>query len=633
MRVLSVQRRDRDRRCRIDPSSYRCSALVAELADEAINYVRKASLAHPWHYAAAVRSFGAFADEYLRGRGVSPAEVTLTGSQVDLSEVIYEWEGWLRQRYGLRSGRPYQLTGCILQLLSQRAAHDPSVPQRLRLRAEGRATFRKGRSNVLDEFSNAERLALQRTARDDIRVLEQRLDRGRALLAAGADPRHGHGGWWEPANLVWAARHGILTSAALQANLPAHFKDWPVAVREFLAGWSGQRRGFHALMMSVAGLLFPSEHDLQPFRVLLLLGMGDCTPEELLDLQLPDVEFTDGGVRLTQTKQRAGRIRADLHPDQGPAPQGAGGQDGQPGSGQAYEGTGRWDVPGLLRRLLAATQLAREAFAHAHEPWLFLAVESAQVRTTLTADLARFNADGRRFTHWIAAHTDEDGSPALRISQPHEVRRLRKTAKTARVAALGGTVADLAGDDHHVEVFRSHYAHGTTAHVLAGRAVTRAQRKVFERVATRPVFIDAEAERRLDDPEIAEAVELTVEQAVAMRDGQHDMGLTHCRDPYDSPYTPGRRLCHVAPAMCMLCRNAVVFTSQLPRLLLLADHIERMRTALEPRQWTAVWGGQAAALAQLFRDCEAQLPAARQVIKEQQLCLDLPLGMRTEYDR
>jgi hypothetical protein len=67
--------------------------------------------------------------------------------------------------------------------------------------------------------------------------------------------------------------------------------------------------------------------------------------------------------------------------------------------------------------------------------------------------------------------------------------------------------------------------------------------------------------------------------------------------------------------------------------LLLADHIERMRTALEPRQWTAVWGGQAAALAQLFRDCEAQLPAARQVIKEQQLCLDLPLGMRTEYDR
>jgi hypothetical protein len=111
------------------------------------------------------------------------------------------------------------------------------------------------------------------------------------------------------------------------------------------------------------------------------------------------------------------------------------------------------------------------------------------------------------------------------------------------------------------------------------------------------------------------------------------MGLTNCRDPYDSPYTPGNQLCHVAPAMCMLCRNAVVFTSQLPRLLLLYDHIERMRTVLEPRRWTAVWGAQAAALAQLFRDCEDQLPAARQAIEAQQLRLDLPLGMRTEYDR
>ncbi|MFE2493839.1 hypothetical protein ACFXKS_12710 [Streptomyces scopuliridis] len=28
-------------------------------------------------------------------------------------------------------------------------------------------------------------------------------------------------------------------------------------------------------------------------------------------------------------------------------------------------------------------------------------------------------------------------------------------------------MTDLAGDDHHVEVYRGHYGHGTTAHVLA----------------------------------------------------------------------------------------------------------------------------------------------------------------------
>ena len=60
-----------------------------------------------------------------------------------------------------------------------------------------------------------------------------------------------------------------------------------------------------------------------------------------------------------------------------------------------------------------------------------------------------------------------------------------------------------------------------------------------------------------------------------MRAGQLDMGLTNCRDPYDSPHTPAGTLCHVAPAMCMLCRNAVVFTAQLPRLLQLAGHIQR----------------------------------------------------------
>ena len=31
---------------------------------------------------------------------------------------------------------------------------------------------------------------------------------------------------------------------------------------------------------------------------------------------------------------------------------------------------------------------------------------------------------------------------------------------------------------------------------------------------------------------------MTVEQAAGMRDGEYDMGLTNCRDPYDSPFAP-----------------------------------------------------------------------------------------------
>jgi hypothetical protein len=85
--------------------------------------------------------------------------------------------------------------------------------------------------------------------------------------------------------------------------------------------------------------------------------------------------------------------------------------------------------------------------------------------------------------------------------------------------------------------------------------------------------------------------------------------------------------------MCVLCRNAVVFTSQIPRLLLLSDHIERMHTALAPPHWQALWGRQAAALAEVFEECADLVPAAHREIAELGLRLDLPLGMRTEFDR
>lgn len=478
--------------------------------------------------------------------------------------------------------------------------------------------FGKGTTTPLDEFSNAERLALRRMARADIAALEARLARGAARLASGADPRlHG---WGEPANLVWAARHGILTTAALHAGLPEKAAAWPGVVRQMLGVGAGHRHGRFGLITATGRLPFPCEQDLHPFRVLLLLAMTDCTPEELADLRLADIEFSDGAVRLRQAKARAGRVRIRLHPPSDP----------EPGTGdRVLHGSGNWDVPGLIRRLLAVTAASREAFEAAD--WLFLAVEARDYDTRLGAQAARFKQDGRRFTHWIAAHTGQDGVPPA-ISAPHDARRLRKTAKTTRVAALSGTLTDLAGDDHHVEVFRGHYAHGTTAHVLAARAVNAAQAKVFEKARTHPVFVDAAAESRLTDPDVAGEAGLSAGQAAAMGAGQLDMGLTNCRDPYDSPHTPAGTLCHVAPAMCMLCRNAVIFTAQIPRLVQLAGHIQAQRDVLDPPRWQAVWGRQAAALAELFDACPEETSRARAAAAVSPP-LDLPLGMRTEYHR
>ncbi|MGI8312888.1 hypothetical protein [Saccharopolyspora hattusasensis] len=139
--------------------------------------------------------------------------------------------------------------------------------------------------------------------------MEKRLARGHQLLEAGRDPRR-HG-WLELPNLIWATRHGLVDSQTLNENLPLH-PNWPSELREF-AQSTGVWPGI-GLMCCLHQMLFPREIDLQPFRVLLLLGMTDCTSEELHALQVPDLEFSAEGVRIVQAKQRTESIRADFSP-------------------------------------------------------------------------------------------------------------------------------------------------------------------------------------------------------------------------------------------------------------------------------------------------------------------------------
>jgi hypothetical protein len=48
-----------------------------------------------------------------------------------------------------------------------------------------------------------------------------------------------------------------------------------------------------------------------------------------------------------------------------------------------------------------------------------------------------------------------------------DIRRLRKSTKVEKAIAFGGRIADAA-NDHHEEVFRGHYAQGTTLRVMSG---------------------------------------------------------------------------------------------------------------------------------------------------------------------
>ncbi|MEU1298906.1 hypothetical protein [Streptomyces shenzhenensis] len=61
----------------------------------------------------------------------------------------------------------------LLALLSHGAERDLDVPERVRRRAAAPPGVRKATGQVLDEFSNAERVAMRKAAQNDVRALER----------------------------------------------------------------------------------------------------------------------------------------------------------------------------------------------------------------------------------------------------------------------------------------------------------------------------------------------------------------------------------------------------------------------------------------------------------------------------
>ncbi|HEY4457825.1 MAG TPA: hypothetical protein VGN81_26155, partial [Pseudonocardiaceae bacterium] len=434
---------------RVNPANYECAVLAGQLADEWIAYARRFALRKPEVFGQAVRDFAKFVDRFVTEHGGDPAQARLDSAAIDLANVFHEWEVYTKQQYASTSEMPYTLSSCVRNLIAERGQRDPAMPGKLRAKANAPSLYGKPKSNALDEFSNAERLTMRETARGDVRELEARLRRGTQLLEQGVDPRTTPDGWLEVPNLVWAARHGVLTSEPLKSRLGGSAsRSWPAPLRQLIARFP--RSGVDTLMRAAAGLLFPSEADLNCFRILLLME-ADCSPEELIDMNLEDVEFTDGGVRLVQTKMRAHRIRARQHVEWDVDD--TNNSAGEHRTGLEFHGAGQWDVPGLLRRLLAVTETTRAAYPG--HPWLWLAVENNRNRSTVNACRAKFDRETGRFSYWITSH--KVGDEPMVISQPHDLRRLRKTVKTSRVVALGGNLSDLAGDDHTIEVFQGHY--------------------------------------------------------------------------------------------------------------------------------------------------------------------------------
>ncbi|MFJ5882618.1 hypothetical protein [Kitasatospora cineracea] len=598
---------------RVDPSVFQCSTFIAELADEWVAHAElgKGSYFSLADYKTSITAIGRWVDENAE----HPEEVSLALDGPELPGLVREWSRALPQHFGPGSKRPYAMASKVRVLIDLRVQREDVITGDLvRRLLDGGPWVRGGKARQLDEFTREEKRKVIRLAWSQVRTVEERLQLGRELLAAAEGHPATHG-WHNPANLLWALANDAMTPAEIMQFLPP-VRKWPPQLRELanvrgdLAEDAEPRIVKIRFGIALIALLYPLMDDLQGFRVLLVAATGHA-PEEMTGLDVDDIEFTGEGVRFTLTKRRARRVRHRLFVTRE--------QSAHTGSGP-----GSLDVAEITRRLLAVTETVR-ARSQFPDPKPAFTCASADPRRPLTFHQFRQRGNMARFGYWLRLH-------GLEISQPHDLRRMRKAVKVEKAIAFHGTVSDIA-DDHTVQTYRGHYAHGTTLHVIAGRTVNQAQEVWLTKAMAGPVVLDEEAAEDLEEPEALDALGLTRDQAEEIRTGELDMGVTACRDPYDSPFSKAGDLCAVAPLRCMECRNAFILPSNLPQLLLFADHLKGLQNRLPPVHFRAQWGQSAVNLAAVLKErTPAELDKARRHIEEQGLRLQLPLAAYTEFD-
>ncbi|MGB3168871.1 MAG: hypothetical protein WBB62_05305 [Rhodococcus sp. (in: high G+C Gram-positive bacteria)] len=429
----------------------------------------------------------------------------------------------------------------------------------------------------MDEFSNAERLALEKQCRAIVRATERRLALGQSLLARGRDPRK-HG-WKHLENVVWAIRR-LPYERSYRDRITGQRPDITVPnIDEIVYTATGLH--INTRYVSTAGglLLTPDDQYLTAIRVLLHLQTG-WAPEESRMLTRSDVEFVGNEVRVRAKKNRAQRVRwytltSDPNSERG------------------------WSAGNLLRRATAAMQTAYEMSPD--ENW-FWTTGTGGGRGVGPTAYPFFSIHRCTFAATGSLHSLIENH-RLEISQPHDMRRLRKTVKSAR-AALIGTLSGAAGDDHTVEVFRGHYAQTTTVHTIAAQTVIRTQNKVLHRAANGPTLVETEAATLAvasRDDEMVGIAQSVVDESPAER----ELSVAACSDPFSAPHSPAGGLCMDAPSMCLRCPNAVVFIDHLPRLVSYHEILLDQHKLMPPQQFHELCGQQLTNLEAIL----AQFPA------------------------
>ncbi|MET7720589.1 hypothetical protein [Streptomyces mirabilis] len=600
----------------VDPANYRSSLLAMQLADEWTEYVAATAIgAHARNYQQAIDRLCQHVDKVL-----GPAAEEASLADPDLFDTLVKWELSLTEGYASGSTKPGLLAASLRVLIIRRDDHsDRVVAADLARLARGPALLGSGEKAERDEFTRPEKRALVRAAWKSAHATRKRLKDGWALAEQGRHPDEGS--WTSIPDLLWGLAREQIVAEDLRRFVPGS-REWPKELMEFTAG-PGKvpypQTARPQLARRLLASLYPTNLDLHAFRVLLMDATGH-TSEEVAGFGETDVEFLPKGVRLTLLKNRAGRLRPRAFRDQDPPDALAPDDDGD---GQLTVNWPRREASEVVRQLMDLTARARAKAPHIADT-LFV---SASIRPDYTTVFDQWNPrfPGGRFSEWLAVMDVE-------IEGDQHIGRLRKSTKVEKAIVTEGRI-DAAADDHTEETFARHYAQGTTLRILSGRTIATAQQHWFDKALGQidgpTVISDAES----IDQKLLEDVGLSAQEAEDIMTGQLDMGVSHCKNPYQGPYSRPGELCAVAPLRCLECRNAWILPDNLPQLLLFKAHLERLRTLLTPQAFSRQWGQSWVNLNTVLDDrTPEELAQARKHIEAGKASLDLPLAAHTEFD-
>ncbi|MFE5079670.1 hypothetical protein [Streptomyces mirabilis] len=598
----------------VDPPDYQCSLLAMQLADEWIEYVAATKITtHAKVYRQAIDRLCQYVDKEL---GPEAAGVSLADG--DLFDTLVAWELALPEGYAESSTWPNLMAAALRVLLTRRDDHPdrPLAPELARL-ARSPVLLGSGEKKERDEFERQEKKALVRAAWRSAHAIRKRLNEGWALAEQGRHPDQGS--WVSVPDLLWGLAHEQITTDDIRRILPPS-REWPAELQEFTAG-PGRVPVSHVarlqLCRKLIARLYPTTLDLHAYRVLLMDATG-YTSEEVAGFGEAEVEFLPKGVRLTLLKNRGGLRRHRAFRDH-PTPAEPDPDD----DGQLTVDWPRREASEVVRQLLDLTARVRAKAPHVTDT-LFV---SAAVAGNFTSVFRRWTpVQASSFSAWLKMM-------GVSIKGDHHIGRMRKSVKVEKAIVTEGRIS-AAADDHTEETFATHYAQGTTLRIMSGRTIATAQQHWFDQALARvdgPTVISGAPEDV--DQGLLEGSGLSAQEAEDIMTGQLDMGVTHCKNPYQGPYSRPGELCAVAPLRCLECRNAWILPTNLPQLLLFKRHLERIRTILAPLAFERLWGQSWVNLSAVLEDrTPEELNQARKHIDAGEAALNLPLAANTEFD-